>query len=183
MANKDHGRRASPFAVHHGDKADGADAARRRDLAPELPADVHPGAQRGDDLPEAARRVPGAKLVSALEALTEAATIGRNASFAVLGELRRGRKYREKNPPRRELAGNSIGRCEQCGAWFGSFDELVHHQFDRHVEIFAPVGELAFEAEPCLCSSCSPGAFGEWCRDLPEPMALPKAKRGKPKGS
>ena len=143
---------------------------------------MDPRADGRRDLPEAARRVPGAQLVSALEALTEASTAGRNASFAVLQELRRGRKYREQNPARLELAGAAtLGHCEQCGAWLRSFDELVHHQFEWHVEIFAPEGELAFAPEPCLCSSCSPSTFGEWCREQPEPMPLPKGKPAKPK--
>lgn len=183
MANQDQQRRRRHgLTVHDGDRAHGVDTESRRDPAPELQADVDPGSDGRRDLPEAARRVPGAQLVSALEALTEASTAGRNASFAVLQELRRGRKYREQNPARLELGGaETLGHCEQCGAWLRSFDELVHHQFALHIEIFAPAGELAFEPERCVCSSCSPGAFSEWCRDQPEPMPLPKGKKGKPK--
>lgn len=185
MADQDQQRPTRGRAtVHNLDRARGIDAASRRDSEARLPTDVDPRADGRRDLPEAARRIPGTQLVSALEALTEASTAGRNASFAVLQELRRGRKYREQNPARLELAGaETLGHCEQCGAWLRSFDELVHHQFTLHVEIFAPQNELAFESERCLCSSCSPDAFGEWCREQPESLPLPKIRKGKPKAT
>lgn len=117
--------------------------------------------------------------MAALDALTDAATQQRNSNFAVAKELRKGRAYRQENPPRPIAGAERLGFCEQCEAWLPSFDVLVHHQFTHHAEIFAPLGELAFEAEPCLCSSCSPAAFGTWCRESPENILgpLPKATK------
>lgn len=160
------------------DPARGADAASRRDPTQDVPGKEHPRADGPADLSEADRRLPAAKLAAALDALTEAAEAQRNATFAVLQELRRGRQYREENPPRPPaIAGTWRGYCEQCGAWYDDDDELLHHQFTAHNEIFREPGELAFEAVPCLCSSCSPGAFGAWCRDAEEAQTgpLPKA--------
>lgn len=176
-----HRRRAE---VHELDSARGADAKGRREAAASVSTDADQGADGRDDLPETAGRLaaPGrADTIAALAALTEAAEAQRNATFAVLQELRRGRKYRQENPPPAPtLRGPWHGHCEQCQAWYDDDDELTHHQFAEHNEIFRAAGELAFAPEPCLCMQCNPQAYHDWLQ-TPEAQTgpLPKAVRDK----
>lgn len=78
------------------------------------------------------------------------------------------------------LDGDRLGWCEQCGAWLPSFDDLVHHQFTNHNDIFGEPGELSFSTESCLCLACAPGAFGEYVRGLGKLPAIKVNKDWRP---
>lgn len=117
-------------------------------------------AERRAAVPEAADRLAAvARLTEAAEALTK-------TQWAILGELRKGRAYRKRNPPPAEpITGPWHGHCEQCGAWYDDDDALVHHQFELHPEIFQvdEHGQPALHVEvECLCRRCNPGAYLAW---------------------
>ncbi len=114
------------------------------------------GAGRADHQPQAARGIPADSLLATLKALEQSA-------WATLKELRAGRKYRKNNPPRLEPIGD-LGHCEACGTSRRTFDDLVHHQFEAHPEIFLEPGELPLEPPPCLCRGCNPDAYRAWAR-------------------
>jgi hypothetical protein len=63
--------------------------------------------------------------------------------------------------------GGSLGDCEQCGMSLPGFEELVHHQFSTHLELFQDQADLFGDQPTCLCSSCSPGAHRKWLDEQP----------------
>lgn len=152
-------RRARPGAASgNGHRPLDADAGRGQETAADVqgPGRSNNGAGRDDDQPQATRGISADSLGATLKAIEQ-------ASWATLKELRAGRKYRKNNPPPAEPIAD-LGHCEACGQWRSSFDDLVHHQFHAHPEIFLEPGELPLEAPPCLCRSCNPGAYLEWIR-------------------
>lgn len=162
------GSRRKAGGAADGDRHRGGNGCGDHVAAPDVAESEDQGAVRADDLSAAAGRAAETELTSALSSLTQ-------TQWAILKELRNGRKYREQNPPALPALGDRLGLCEQCGAWLETFDDLLHHQFAEHLEIFQEQADLFGEQPRCLCSSCSPAAFREWLDSQPAPA---KSKRG-----
>lgn len=155
MADRARAGRPELRAVSVDDRDDHAGEQAGGGAAPELPAGSDRDGNGDPGASEAARRLANSRL------LTEALEGLRNSNFAILKELRNGRKYRKQNPPKLELG--LEWACEQCGTSRRSFDDLVHHQMTEHPETFLE-GELPLGTPPCLCRSCDPAAWIDWQR-------------------
>ena len=165
MANQNHaGPGPDPGPANgNGHRPLDADQGRGHPAAPELQGRSDNGAGRDDHQPETAGRLAPDPFIAAIEGLTKQSHAVECSQWAILKELRAGRKYRKDNPPRLEAVGD-MGHCEACGCWLDSFDDLVHHQFHAHPEIFLEPGELPLAAPDCLCRGCNPEAYLAWAR-------------------
>lgn len=154
-------RRAEPAADNEHQVVD-IDEARRRAADQDVQGGAHRGAVRHDDPPEATDGVPDAAPVTA-DGAEQATKALERTQWAILKELRAGRKYRETNPPRPAFLADN--ECEQCGTSRATFEDLVHHQFTAHPEVFVESGELMLEAPACMCRQCAgPGPYLDWLR-------------------
>lgn len=164
MADQDQrvARHAHDAAAPHVDPTVGNNGASRGAAASDAQARDDTGARRYDGEPEANRRVAATALVTAIEGLSTTTGAVEKTQWAILSELRRGRKFREKNPaPLAPLVAE--WECERCGTSRRSFEELLHHQFEVHTEIFVPDGELMIEPLPCQCRRCvGPESYLAW---------------------
>ena len=151
-------------AAEHGDKVVDIDAARGRAAAQDVPSGDDRRAVRHDAAPEVPVRIPGTAQEPGSGSLpADAVKALERSQWAILRELRAGRKCREQNPP--ALPSFGPWSCEQCGTTRPTFDDLVHHQFAAHPETFAGDGVLVFDAAPCECRQCSgPAAYLDWLR-------------------
>lgn len=165
------------LAVVDGHRVVDADEGCGDGAAQDVPEEQRRDDQVGDGRgapPATAGRVSDAALVTAFEGLTR-------TQWAILKELRNGAKYRKANPPALpSLGGDRLAWCEQCGAWCTTFDELVHHQFTNHNDIFVEEGTLAFAVEPCMCSRCDPTSYAEFVRGLGKLPAVKVNKDWRP---
>lgn len=157
----DHDRKAGG---RHSDAGDGdthqavdSDQRRGQTAALDAPRGADNGAVRPESSPESnGRAAAAASLTAATEALTK-------TQWAILGELRKSRQYRKRNPAPLKIDSESLGHCGDCGAWFPMFDQYVHHVFAVHPEQFLADGELMLEAPACECRACAgPGPYLAW---------------------
>ena len=141
-------RRARQPAADDGHRVVDIDEARRRAAAPDVQKGDDPRAGQHDHLPAVDEQParPAPDTVAGLKALER-------SQWAILKELRLGRKYREANPPK--LAFGLEHECEQCGTSRATFDDLVHHQFAEHPDVFVEAGELMLETPACMCHRCA----------------------------
>jgi hypothetical protein len=145
--------------VDHDDRAIDADRDRGQAAAEAVPTRKDNGARRPAAQPEATGRLPSDPLESVLKQLER-------SQWALLKELRNGRKFRETHPQKLPSLGDSLGFCEQCGAWYGDLEDLVHHQFIKHPEIFVEPGELMLETPSCCCLECDRDGWRDFLDEL-----------------